>query len=253
MVKFVNKARAIEYIYGKKYVAHECPSVFFFDPKEKSYSNFFGSGPIVDSKDSLIQAIDIAIRLGFKHISLAGCDLYVPLSPEQFAYMHDHIDALPPDPTTNQKEWFSEADPDNSLWSAITEIAKNENRQPADVIQDIEKLPSRDLYYFGDVGVSFAKKVMVDHHCFTTANWLRQSRRCLDSLGVHVHLVFGANDPNSRLSKIFPWGPLKTGLTVKGSPDYTADPAGIARNLPPYRKQTKTAFPEFTGDSDAKR
>lgn len=248
VVKFVNKNRAIEYISGKRYVAHECPNVYFIDPKEKSFSNFYGTGPATDSKDSLTQAIDIAIRLGFKHILLAGCDMYVPLSTEQVAYMEEHIEAMPAD-DKGRKEKFIHGDSENSLWSAIEAIAKAENRLAATVVADLDKLPQSDLYYFGDVGVPFAKKVMVDQHCFAVTNWLRQSRRCLDSLGVTVRLLSGSNG-NSRLSKVFDWGLMgdqHPTLTWSLGPDYTKEPAGNRRDLPPYRKVVQA--PVTTGEN----
>lgn len=200
VVKFVRKDRQYECIHGEDIEAHECPNVYFFENEEKDYGNFFGFGGINDSKDSMLQAIDIAIRLGFKKIYLSGADMHVKLSAPQ----EDYIKSYLPE--------FRQCDTENSLWETIDGVLRSEKfldgrdemHQSADFILSVlEGMESEDVYSFGTC--KLRKAVMCDHHYRVCATQLRKARRCLDKLGVEVYLLRPSNDHyGSRLSSVFP-------------------------------------------------
>ena len=234
VVKFVRKDRENEYIQGERIQAHECPNVYFMEIGCKEYGNFFGEGQIVNSKDSMLQAIDVAIRLGFKDIYLSGADMHVKLSPQQEEFV--------------KKYWpqYLDCDPENSLYEtlkALSETAEFKADFPDIVnglttaVQEMTKMETAPVYSFGNAGCDFGRSIMVDHHCRLVTTWLRRSRRCLDRLGVSVKLLQPQEGPfQSRLSQVFPV------VTVADIPqrelnqkiDYSKCHIEPARDEPPY-------------------
>ena len=64
----------------------ECPNLYFFDrDSERGFDDFLSLGhpKIIDWADSMVQAIDILYRLGFRRIYLSGCEMRVIPSSEQ--------------------------------------------------------------------------------------------------------------------------------------------------------------------------
>lgn len=237
--KFIKSERRHEYIQGQEIKIGECPNVYFIETATKTFANFFGTGPIVNAKDSLIQAIDVAIRLGFKAIYLAGCDLAVTLSSEQMAYIKEDIPE------------FVTRDPDNSLWATVHEVVRARNRkktapgvepEPADaedvrqVMLDLGGLPNSDLYNFA-TPVDIIQKIRADHHYYLTSNWLRQSRRCLDGLGVKLNLLRRSPGTSvSRLDGILPTVYVNDlpDATVPAKIDYATYRGRLVRDESPY-------------------
>lgn len=226
--------------------AHELPNVVFFEQAHKSYQDFFGTGPIVDAEDSMLQAIDLAIRLGFKNIYLSGADLYVKLSPQQEYWFLNNA----PD--------FKVCDTLNSLWETLTGIAKKNitgsdegiptpeqmdqiNVVIQDYIRTLEEMPSEDLYSFGSANTSLLQRLQADHHYRIASSRLTKARKCLDRLGVKLSLLkpSGANlcDCRSRLDGWFPTCTVddlpKIGQPTP--PDYTVRGMTV-RNDPPHRE-----------------
>ncbi len=236
VMKFIRKERSVEKHWNLTVTSHELPNTYFYYPGEKSFSNFFGSEPIIDSKDSLIQAIDIAIRLGFKTIYLVGADLMVHLTEPQQAWLKERVEKCEIKEKPGTFETYEYGDPDNSLWSLVQMVAKNESRLVAAVIHDLKNCGYEPLYSFGEASTNFEKMVMADHHFYATANWLRQSRRCLDSLGVRVFTTLS----HGRLNHVFPdfyiTRQIEEHSEYRSDPKYDRPQPGLAKNLPPYRR-----------------
>ena len=246
VLKFVPQGREHEWLSDGRYSASECPNVYSFRHSVKQLGNFFGSGPIIDGKDSFVQAIDIAIRLGFKRIFLAGCDLFISLNTAQVEWLNSELSALPDD--KGQVEEFILGDPRVSLWGAVSLIAKRKKTTATPVISELAGLGDLEAYSFGNAGADWYKAVMMDHHCYVSADLLVQSRRLLDKLGVSVILLDDYTSPIGRLRRFFPSLNLTT-LPRELKPDYSLPTRGVAVHVAPYAG-TSSAANNRQGDSN---
>ena len=237
VAKFIPKARATEWIAGGVYTAQECPNTHFFDHEEKGIPNMFGSGKIIDCSDSFLQAVDLAIRLGFRTIYLAGCDFFVTLSENQIKLFEQWFDEMPVTEARPVKEKFIYADPHNNLLSTCTYLSTNGGRTVTSVARALEALDELELYSFGSAKTNWDRAISCDGHYYGSVNWLMQGRRCLDQLGVEVKLLDAYNSPLSRLRPFFE----AVGLTTEQSkwyngqtPDYAQTSLGMAKYLEPF-------------------
>ena len=201
VIKFIREDRADEYLAGDRIQAHECPNTWFFKPEKKGYINYFGEGPIIDARDSMLQAIDIAIRLGFKDIYLSGCDLHYKLNNAQVEYLRKYQ----PD--------YHNCDPENGLWDVLKTVEKSkkfiedhpdEGKRMQKLIETLSEMGMSEIYSFGNAGCDFGKAIHVDQHSRKVATRLRLARRCLDRLGVSIKLIAPQCGMESRLSPYFP-------------------------------------------------
>lgn len=240
VVKFVVKGRQHEWLSTGRYTAAECPNVYGMEVAYKGLSNLLGTGPIVDGKDSFIQAIDIAIRLGFKRIFLAGCDLFISLTDAQVQWLNDQLAACP-DAEGRTEEFFL-GDYRNSIWGAIKLIANRKGVLGSSLILELRKLGDLEAYAFGNAGANWEKAVMMDHHCLASANLLMQSRRLLDNLGVSVILLDEFLSPMGRLRRFFPSVSLTTPLW-DSPPDYGRPTLGAAVYLKTYAGEGRIVKP----------
>lgn len=240
VLKFIPKGRQQEWLADGKYTAVECPNVYGFEHQPKGLANFFGSGPIIDGKDSFVQAVDIAIRLGFKRIFLAGCDFFIDLNDAQLEWLNDQLRKVPDDKGATEE--FFLGDYRVSIWGAMSLIQKRSGVLTSELIQQLGKLGDLQAYSFGNAGANWEKAVMMDHHCFASADLLVQARRVLDSLGVSVILLDDYTSPLGRLRKFFPSLNLSNQL-VDSSPDYQRPSLGAAVHVKPYAGKKEEAKP----------
>lgn len=214
IMKIVPAVRSHEVIFGEDRLLKDCPNVVFFhNAKRADAGQLFGSGPIIDSRDSMLQAIDISIRLGFKDIYLHGADLYVRLSSQQ----EDHMSRLKR--SVGIDEDYQQADVENSLFETLGSIAhlrlfpetdpkdmtSDQKQQIADEVDQLaagldQISVSPLMYSFGNANVSMIDRVRADHHYRVCASRLVAARGCLDNLGVRVRLL---ESQGGRLSKFF--------------------------------------------------
>lgn len=224
VLKLVLKDRSAEWLAGGKFAAHECPNTRFFAHEEKGVANMLGYGKIVDARDSFLQAVDLAIRLGFKTIYLAGCDFFVSLSDRQQQQMHSWFTEYAKPTDDKPAPTYTYADPNNSLLGALTYLAQQAKTTVHSFANDLRKLDELDLYSFGNAGSSWFKAASCDHHYFASVNWLMRGRRCLDALGVQVALLDTYTSPRSRLRRFFDAVDLPAGTDLSyyaESPNYS--------------------------------
>lgn len=190
VVKFLPRPRAMDMVPETTFKVCECPQTYFFDrDSERGYSNFVSADTtgIVDWADSLVQAIDIAYRLGFRRLYLAGCELCVRPSRELL------------------------------LRAAKVEVVHNDGEPLADFVKRCraagltdDGLRSAGLsrqYHF-DEEKSFDAAVRTDAHYFRIVQSLRLSRRSLSLAGLQLISV----TPRSRLNAFFPYRQAETVL-----------------------------------------
>lgn len=248
-VKFCPASRAGELLRDSKTLLHECPSVVFFDPQKRaSNGELFTLGPVIDTRDSMLQAIDIAIKLGFKDILLHGADLYTALSDEQVDCINQQLTLV------GANLPFTLACGVNSSMEALSCIAHAKvckDTLPAnmadaqkvaceavvdELISMLSRMATPDMYSAGNANTKLKDNLKSDYHYRVTSSRLIGARRNLDALGVSVSLLRGPQDFKSRLDGFFPVvriADIKDRLTMT-DPDYHAvgmyrrgDPEGV--------------------------
>jgi hypothetical protein len=187
VVKFLPRARAMDVVPETTFKVCECPQTYFFDRDPlRGYHDFLNAhaGGIVDWADSLVQAIDIAYRLGFRRLLLAGCELCVRPSEAWLRRAADagvaHVDG-----------------------ERLTEFARRCREQGIDGPEQ-ERMGTGPLYHFDEVK-PFAAALRSDEHYFRVVQWLRLSRRALRASGMELISV----TPRSRLNAFFPYRPVE--------------------------------------------
>jgi len=181
VVKFVHRCRATDIVPETTYKVAECPSVFFFDrQKDIGYADFLSSRTnITDWQDSLVQAIDIAYRLGFRDIYLAGTEMFI----------------------TPSQRWLAIAQQNGVSYRTGELLNDFANRcEKAGMSRQLlEKLSTDSQYHFAE-NKPLAAAIQTDFHYFRVAQYLRLARRAIADAGLSITSV----TPVSRLNDFFP-------------------------------------------------
>lgn len=249
ILKFVHRCRAMDLVPGTTFKVCDSPATLCFDrDPHRGYHDFLSAAPaaprtgdpaascdraaanpaggVTDWQDSLVQAIDIAWRLGFRTLYLAGCDMFISPAPEQLALAQSvGVDYRPRELL---RDFFDRC------------------RQSGLALCDFESLPQPRQYHF-DERKSLAAALQTDLHYFRVAQYLRLARRAMSLAGLELVSV----TPQSRLNDCFPYRAVaevvEEILATIGDPRsetaagrYTdppaASPAGLApmRDFPPH-------------------
>ncbi len=145
ITKFVHRRRAMEIVPNSTFKVCECPNVLVFDRQKRGYSEFVSplATGILDWADSLVQAIDLLYRLGFRIIYLAGCEMQIRLSPQQKNFARnrgiEHDSRLP------LKHFMRQC------------------KRGGIASQDFDRIPGPSQYHFDD-RKPFAAAVQTDWH-----------------------------------------------------------------------------------------
>jgi hypothetical protein len=255
--KFVHARRAMDLVPETTFKVCECPGTLFFDrDPQRGFADFLPAVAkgVVDWNDTFVQAIEIAYRLGFRVLYLAGCDFHVRPSMAQIERAQGAGVGYAP----------------RELLGDFCERCSAAGISRA----ELESLEPPAQYHF-DERKPLGAAIQTDQHYFRTAQYLRLCRRALSLVGVELVSV----TPESRLNDHFPYRAADEvladlGATV-GRPDeeptrglYTRvgmrTPAGVGpmRDLKPHHWKKKGEPPaegaaERTpeanrrGDSDA--
>jgi hypothetical protein len=191
ILKLLPARRATDVVPGTTFKVGDCPNTVFFERDGQRGFHDFPNCPatgdsdprIVDWQDSLVQAIDLAWRLGFRRLLLIGCDMHVR-PPEE------HIRAAALAGVRYQPEELLRNFYDRCRGAGI----EPDKLTAADAIQP---------YHF-DETKSLAAAMQTDFHYFRVAQYLRLSRRAMALAG--LQLVSAT--PNSRLNAFFPYRPV---------------------------------------------
>jgi hypothetical protein len=201
VLKFVHRRRAMDLVPESTFKVCDCPGVVFFDrDPSRSFANLLSPGAtgIIDWSDTMVQAIDILYRLGFRTIYLAGCEMRVRPAAEQLALA---------------AQAGCEPRPQERLADFLKRCAAHGVSRP-----ELEEAASCRQYHF-DECKPLAAAVQTDQHYFRIAQCLRLSRSCLVQHGVELISV----TPGSRLNDYFPFRPAEAVLQdvrdTVGDPD----------------------------------
>jgi hypothetical protein len=183
IIKFVQHRRAMEFVPETTFKVCECPAVFCFERDQgRSFGSFLApdNRGIVDWGDSLVQAIDILYRLGFRVVYLAGCEMRVQPSAEQIA----------------------RAAACGVEYSARLPLAEflDRCRRAGLSDRDLDALPPAKFYHFAE-HKRIRAAAQTDAHYDRIVQCLRMSRRSLALAGMRLISV----TPGSRLNDFFPY------------------------------------------------
>jgi hypothetical protein len=190
VVKFLPRHRAMDVVPETTFKVCECPQTYFFDrDPRRGYHDFLSpsAAGVVDWADSLVQAIDILYRLGFRRIFLAGCELCVRPSDE-WVRRGAEVGAT-----------YADGEPLDGFARRCRERGMSD--------AEMEQLGVGPLYHF-DEAKPFAAALRTDGHYFRVVQSLRLSRRSLSAAGVRLISV----TPGSRLNHFFEYRSVETAL-----------------------------------------
>jgi hypothetical protein len=195
ITKFVHRARAMDLAPGTTFKVCECPATLFFDRQpQRGYHDFPAGGSgwsrpgggaasdspaqVTDWQDSLIQAIDIAWRLGFRTLYLVGCEMLVrPSAALVEAARRAGVEYRDREPLQD---------------------FMNRCRRAGCAPEELEAAGTAGQYHFDEVK-PLAAAVQTDLHYFRVAQYLRLSRRAMSLAGLELISVTAG----SRLNDYF--------------------------------------------------
>ena len=181
IMKFVHRRRAMDLVPETTYKVCECPNLYFFERDgDRGFADFVSleNKGIVDWADSMVQAIDILFRLGFRRIYLAGCEMRVTPTEQQIALAASKGVTHEP----------------NGLMSDFLKACQRAGLSEAELDAE-ESVP---LYHF-DERKKIRAAANCDTHYFRIVQYLRLSRRAMSLAGLQLISV----TPNSRLNDHF--------------------------------------------------
>ncbi|MBX3450376.1 MAG: hypothetical protein KF777_12485 [Planctomycetaceae bacterium] len=184
--KFVHRRRAMDVVPETTIKVCECPNLVFFDRHGcSSYGDWLDAGKarIGDWADSFLQAIELAYRLGFRQLLLAGCDMRIESSDRLRELAKERSLA------TTGRESLSEL-------VALCEKGGVDRKTLA-------RSGSGQQYHF-DEQKEFWAAVRTDSHYFRVAQYLRLSRQSLARAGLQLVSV----TPGSRLNDYVDYEPI---------------------------------------------
>ncbi len=245
VAKFLPRSRAMNLVPETTYKVCECPQTCFFDrDPQRGYHNFLDrqSLGIVDWGDSLVQAIDIAYRLGFRRLFLAGCECGVRPG----------------------SDWTSAAAERGVSYvdgEALSDFAQR--CREAELSQEMmEAFPPASIYHF-DEQKTFSAMLRTDGHYYRIVQALRLSRQSLCAAGMELISV----TPGSRLNHFFEYRPVEKVLDelrlqvgdparepTRGLYTQTVERPrladGLMRDMPPPRRMGVGKGPAGAGVGD---
>lgn len=187
VMKFVHRRRAMDLVPETTFKVCDCPNTVFFERDiQRGFADWFSPGQkgIVDWADSLVQAIEVLYRLGFRRIYLAGCEMRVSPSRAQRKCALEYGVRYNP---RERLSIFLKKCEDAGL--AASEL---------DVLE-----PGR--HYHFDEFKPIRAAANTDSHYFRIAQVLRLSRRSMSLAGLQLISV----TPHSRLNDYFPYLPVR--------------------------------------------
>jgi len=227
VMKFVHRRRAMDLVPETTFKVCDCPNTFFFDrDAQRGFADFLapeGRG-IIDWADTMVQAIDVLYRLGFRIIYLAGCEMRVRPSEQQLE--RAKAAGVNYSPSQLLNDFLSQCE--NSGLSA----------------EALDSLPPGSHYHFGE-HKSIRAAANTDWHYFRVAQYLRLSRRSLSLAGVQLVSV----TPHSRLNDYFPYVPVRRVLRriARDVGDPKAEPVrGLYRQAEPRQSRPYGPMRDYT-------
>lgn len=191
VTKFVHTGRAMDLVPETTFKVCDSPALYLIDREsQRGFHDFPGTGssPITDWQDSLIQTIDIAYRLGFRNLYLAGCEMWIAPAPRLLRVAARR--GVMYQPRSLLSDFVQRCEVAGLERSAINELSTGPQ------------------YHFAE-NKSLAAAIQTDAHYFRVAQTLRLCRRSMALAGLNLLSV----TPHSRLNDDFPYLNIKQACT----------------------------------------
>lgn len=235
IVKFLPRSRAMDLVPETNFKVCECPQTCFFDrDPHRGYHDVLSPQAvgIVDWADTLVQAIDILYRLGFRRLLLAGCELFIRPSQQWITR------------AAQQGVSYADGDPLTDF------VIRCRAAGMTDV--DMKRFGFGPQYHF-DETKPFESVLRSDAHYLRVVQSLRLCRTALASAGLQLISV----TPRSRLNHFFEFQPVEEaldqirlevgdpareptrGLYTQAAQRSAASPAWMKDVMPPQRSAAK--------------
>ena len=191
ILKLLPRGRAMDVVPGTTAKVCDSPNTVFFDrDKTVGFRDFLGGEfrGVTDWQDSLIQAIDIAYRLGFRVLYLTGCEMHV--RPGQ--------------------DWIELGQQFGVTYQARELLRDFHQRCQQNQVPFQQLNPDRQTqqYHFEE-SKPIAAAIQTDLHYFRVAQYLRLSRKAMALAGLELISV----TPDSRLNDYFHYEPVERVLS----------------------------------------
>lgn len=228
ITKFIKGNRAMDLATDTTEKVCDCPNVICFDNQTRRYKQHWSTGStgVLDSRDSMLQAIDIAIKLGYRTLVCLGCEMRVPISEELQEFLIDN------DITTS------------NFFQVPSEITKKTGKSTKAVHADLDEMDLGQQYCMNERKPSY-RMAQSDKHYWETVQRLRLSKKSLASHGVRILSA----TPVSRLNTWFEFVDLREFLmtSFKGlNPEEETTVGVYARDNGPPSLPFHTDLPAYT-------
>ncbi|MAT14606.1 MAG: hypothetical protein CMJ46_04975 [Planctomyces sp.] len=182
VMKFVHKRRALDLVPESSFKVCDCPNLLFFErERQRQFTDFVAPHHtgIVDWSDSMVQAIDILYRLGFRTIYLVGCEMQIS-------------------PSSVQQHRAREVGVVHEPGELLKDFLKRCNEKGL-TTGELEEVEREAQYHFAETK-PLESAANADAHYFRVSQYLRLCRRAMSLAGLRLISV----TPHSRLNDYFP-------------------------------------------------
>lgn len=204
ITKFCFGGREMDLVPGGTEKLCDCPGMYFIAHELKRFDNFLdvGSDKINKSLDSMVQAIDLAVRLGFRDLYMLGSELIIRPSQSQIEFARrvgvdydDHKGVLVEE-KVGGKDLTHRSD---LLIDFAMMTARKSKIDQGHLYEQWSKMDDREGQYGFSEQKHFASAVRSDKHYWERVQFLRLARKNLALIGV----TLVSCTPNSRLNAWF--------------------------------------------------
>jgi hypothetical protein len=203
--KFLLGGRRMDLIPDGTEKACECPNMYFVNHETRGYLDSFGQEyrKILHMLDSLVQAVDIAFRLGFRKLYCVGTDMRIRPSEAQIAFaeslgvVYDRERGWTV--WTNDKKVEVRSDRLSDFRDRVKEMG--EVPGPLDGGSGTGEGGAGERQYSFDESKRFMAACACDNHYWDRIQYLRQCRRTMALNGLQLISC----TPGSRLNDWFPY------------------------------------------------
>ena len=190
--KFVVRGRRMDLIPGHPVKVCECPNVYFFEREYRGFTDFLNpnSDKILDCQDTMMQAIDIAYRMGYRRIYCVGTEMAVFPTDEQIEVAKQHgvtYDTVAMCTILKDgkrmpllRDFHSACKEAGAIRDDVEGGGHSDGTRS--LILDVKK---PDLYAFSE-SKPWQTVLSCDEHYYRVSQWLRMAKPCIENAGLEI-------------------------------------------------------------------
>ena len=192
ILKFVRAGRESDMLANRYEKVYSCPGVFSFDEAPKSREDYISpvTDTVTNASDSFVQAIDIAVKLGFRTLYLIGAEMRIAPSGEQRRL----LESLLKQPLLYGR-YVEDSGRLTDRLDRMIAVASRVSKVPdSDVRKQLAGMEREQQYCFGEEK-PFESVIRTDIHYWNRAQCIRQAIPAARMHGISLVCC----TPNSRL------------------------------------------------------